>query len=114
MRVCIITGGGSGIGAANPRRLARKDQRLMLHGQGADEAGLALVKARKSCGMNDGIDCAESFARCRNKLGSSATVAKANPQGRLAELDDVAAVVAFLLSDEAGHVTGALRRSMAA
>jgi len=35
-------------------------------------------------------------------------VAKANPLGRLAEPDEVAAVVAFLLSAEAGHVTGAL------
>ena len=34
--------------------------------------------------------------------------AKANPLGRLAEPDEVAAVVAFLLSAEAGHVTGAL------
>jgi NAD(P)-dependent dehydrogenase (short-subunit alcohol dehydrogenase family) len=34
--------------------------------------------------------------------------ARANPQGRLAEADEVAAVVAFLLSKDAGHVTGAL------
>ena len=39
MRTTIITGGGSGIGAAVARRLAAADQCLMLHGQGADEAG---------------------------------------------------------------------------
>ena len=45
MRVSIITGGGSGIGAAVARRLAAKDQCLMLHGQGADAAGLERLKA---------------------------------------------------------------------
>jgi NAD(P)-dependent dehydrogenase (short-subunit alcohol dehydrogenase family) len=44
MRVSIITGGGSGIGAAVARRLAGKDQCLMLHGQGADVAGLERLK----------------------------------------------------------------------
>src|SRR5215831_16371991 len=45
MRVSIITGGGSGIGAAVARRLAGRDECLMLHGQGADAAGLARLKA---------------------------------------------------------------------
>ena len=45
MRVSIITGGGSGIGAAVARRLAGREQSLMLHGQGADAAGLARLKA---------------------------------------------------------------------
>ena len=44
MRVSIITGGGSGIGAAVARRLAADDQCLMLHGQGADAAGLERLK----------------------------------------------------------------------
>jgi len=45
MRVSIITGGGSGIGAAVARRLAAPEQCLMLHGQGADAAGLARLQA---------------------------------------------------------------------
>jgi NAD(P)-dependent dehydrogenase (short-subunit alcohol dehydrogenase family) len=45
MRVSIITGGGAGIGAAVARRLAAPGQALMLHGQGADEAGLERLAA---------------------------------------------------------------------
>lgn len=45
MRVSIITGGGAGIGAAVARRIAGRDECLMLHGQGADAAGLERLKA---------------------------------------------------------------------
>ena len=45
MRVSIITGGGSGIGAAVARRLAAPEECLMLHGQGADAAGSERLKA---------------------------------------------------------------------
>src|SRR5690242_3428118 len=45
MRVSIITGGAAGIGAAVARALAGPGQRLMLHGQGADEAGRARLAA---------------------------------------------------------------------
>ena len=57
MRVSIITGGGSGIGAAVARRLAAApDQCLMLHGQGADAAGLERLKAVAD-------DCRQAGAR---------------------------------------------------
>jgi NAD(P)-dependent dehydrogenase (short-subunit alcohol dehydrogenase family) len=242
MRVSIITGGGSGIGAAVARRLAGRDQCLMLHGQGADTAGLERLKsvaaeceragarvafrsgdlaragtaaelvgaARAAFGAIDAIIHAAGFADRRgfanlpreglerafavmaaafHELATAAladlargnqgrvvaissfgvhrfvpdgiypasasakaaldvlvkslaialapsgatanivmpgytkkdpglfgaldakawqAVAKANPQGRLAEADEVAAVVAFLLSRDAGHMTGAL------
>lgn len=242
MRVSVITGGGSGIGAAVARKLAASDQCLMLHGQGADAAGLERLKAvarecrlagasvewctgdlanvgtaselvratRASFGMVDAIVHAAGFADRRNfaqlprgglerafavmaaafhelvtsalpdltrgvqgrvvaissfvahrftpeatfpasaaakaalealvkclaieLAGSGATAnvvmpgytrkdpglygsldsrswqaaAKANPLARLAEPDEVAALVAFLLSAEAGHMTGAL------
>src|SRR3954453_16020460 len=45
MRVSIITGAGSGIGAAVARRLAARDERLMLHGLGADAAALERLKS---------------------------------------------------------------------
>jgi NAD(P)-dependent dehydrogenase (short-subunit alcohol dehydrogenase family) len=242
MRVSIITGGGSGIGAAVARRLASDGQCLMLHGQGADEAGLSRLKSvaaeceragakvamttgdlarvgtasglvsatRASFGAIDAIVHAAGFADRRSfaklpreglerafavmaaafhELATAAfpdlsrgaqgrvvaissfgahrfvpdgiypasaaakaalevlvrslaielapsgatanivmpgytrkdpglcgaldakaweAVAKANPLGKLAEPDDVAAVVAFLLAGDAGHVTGAL------
>ncbi|WP_316230825.1 SDR family NAD(P)-dependent oxidoreductase [Bradyrhizobium sp. SZCCHNR1051] len=44
MRVTIITGSGAGIGAAVARRLAAPGQAVMLHGQGADEPGLARLR----------------------------------------------------------------------
>jgi len=56
MRISIITGGGSGIGAAVARRLAAPDQCLMLHGQGADAAGLERLKAVAD-------DCQQAGAR---------------------------------------------------
>ncbi|MEH2567367.1 SDR family NAD(P)-dependent oxidoreductase [Bradyrhizobium sp. AZCC 2289] len=69
MRVSIITGGGSGIGAAVARRLAASDQCLMLHGQGADAAGLERLKAVAA-------DCRRAGAKvefCTGDLASEGT-----------------------------------------
>jgi 3-oxoacyl-[acyl-carrier protein] reductase len=56
MRVTIITGGGSGIGAAVARRLSASDHGLMLHGQGADDAGRERLKTVAA-------ECARAGAR---------------------------------------------------
>ena len=68
MRVCIITGGGSGIGAAVARRLAGKDQCLMLHGQGADEAALSRLKAVAA-------ECERAGAKAAVSTGDTSTAA---------------------------------------
>src|ERR1700744_3538643 len=72
MRISIITGGAAGIGAAIARRLAAKDQCLMLHGQGADAAGLERLKAV-------GAECERAGARvefCTGDLASEGTAAE--------------------------------------
>jgi 3-oxoacyl-[acyl-carrier protein] reductase len=72
MRVSIITGGGSGIGAAVARRLAAADQCLMLHGQGADEAGLERLKTVA-------LECQRAGARvewCSGDLASAGTASE--------------------------------------
>ena len=65
MRVSIITGSGSGIGAAVARRLAAPEQCLVLHGQGADAAGLERLKAVVS-------DCERAGAKVAWRTGDLA------------------------------------------
>jgi len=100
MRVSIITGGGSGIGAAVARHLAGPDQRLMLHGQGADAAGLDRLKAVVS-------ECERAGADVAWRTGDLARA------GAAAELVD-AARATFGQVDAIVHAAGyADRRSFA-
>jgi NAD(P)-dependent dehydrogenase (short-subunit alcohol dehydrogenase family) len=70
MRVSIITGGGSGIGAAVARRLASGDQCLMLHGQGADAAGIERLKTVA-------LDCQRAGAGVEWSIGDLASAGTA-------------------------------------
>jgi 3-oxoacyl-[acyl-carrier protein] reductase len=100
MRVSIITGGGSGIGAAVARRLAAPDQCLMLHGQGADAVGLERLQAIVS-------DCERAGA---NVARHSGDLAKAGTASELVE----AARAAFGSIDVLVHAAGyADRRAFA-
>ncbi len=71
MRVSIITGGGSGIGAAVARRLAAPDQCLMLHGQGADASALARLQAVAA-------DCEQAGAKVAWQAGDLAKAGTAS------------------------------------
>jgi 3-oxoacyl-[acyl-carrier protein] reductase len=71
MRVSIITGGGSGIGAAVARRLAAPEACLMLHGQGTDAAGQERLKAVAA-------DCERAGARVAWRTGDLANAGTAS------------------------------------
>src|SRR5216683_1766655 len=77
MRVSIITGGGIGIGAAIARRLAARDECLMLHGQGADAAGLERLKAVAA-------DCERAGAKVAWSTGDLADAGTASELVRVA------------------------------
>jgi NAD(P)-dependent dehydrogenase (short-subunit alcohol dehydrogenase family) len=77
MRVSIITGGGSGIGAAIARRLAASNECLMLHGQGADAAGLDRLKAVAA-------DCERAGAKVATGTGDLANAGTASELVRAA------------------------------
>ena len=77
MRVSIITGGGSGIGAAVARRLAAPDECLMLHGQGADAAGQTRLQAVVA-------DCQRAGANVACSTGDLATAGTASELVRAA------------------------------
>ena len=72
MRVTVITGGGSGIGAAVARRLAGHDRCLMLHGQGADAAGTARLEAVAEECRRAGAD----VALCGGDLAEAGTASE--------------------------------------
>ncbi|MBV9588172.1 MAG: SDR family oxidoreductase [Hyphomicrobiales bacterium] len=61
-RVVLITGAGSGIGAALARRLASPGMSLLLHSQGKDEAGRARFRS-----VEEG--CREQGARVETAFG---------------------------------------------
>jgi 3-oxoacyl-[acyl-carrier protein] reductase len=71
MRVSVITGGGSGIGAAVARRLATPGACLMLHGQGIDAAGLERLKTVAA-------DCERAGARVAWHTGDLANAGMAS------------------------------------
>jgi 3-oxoacyl-[acyl-carrier protein] reductase len=71
LRVAIITGAGSGIGAAVARRLATPDACLMLHGQGSDAAGISRLQ-------NVAAECEKRGAKVRSSTGDLAKAGTAS------------------------------------
>jgi NAD(P)-dependent dehydrogenase (short-subunit alcohol dehydrogenase family) len=70
LRVAIITGGGSGIGAAVARRLAKSGACLMLHGQGSNAAGVSRLQSVAS-------ECEQQGAKVKTLSGDLASAGTA-------------------------------------
>jgi len=94
----VAPGPGAGAYGATKAGIARLTQQMALewgpHGIRVNAVAPGLTDA----GMSEPIHADPDVARRR---------AAAVPLGRLGTADDVAAAVAFLLSDDAGYVTGA-------
>jgi 3-oxoacyl-[acyl-carrier protein] reductase len=79
-RVVLITGGGSGIGAALARRLAAPGTGLLLHGRGGDEAGRARLQAISRACEAVGAEVLSEFGDLR-RSGTGAKLVEAALSG---------------------------------
>ena len=123
-KVLMVTGATRGIGLATAERLAAEGARVVLTARGEDDGRDVEARLRKvgadavfvPADMTDAegpVTIVETaVARYRELLGvgpdiDRTSLSASNPTGRVAGPEEVAAFVAFLLSDEARFVTGA-------
>jgi 3-oxoacyl-[acyl-carrier protein] reductase len=112
MRVSIITGSGSGIGAAVARRLAGRDECLMLHGQGADAAGLTRLKAVATSCERAGANVACSTGDLAN-AGTASEIVRAT-RDAFGSVDAIVHAAGFADRSDFAHLSrAALERSFA-
>lgn len=90
-KTVLATGGSSGIGLATARRLAEEGARLAVTGHSPAHPDAARAALPGALAIDNDV----------------ADPAAALPPKRPGRPEDVAAVACFLLSDDAGYVTGA-------
>jgi shikimate 5-dehydrogenase len=100
-KVAIVTGAGTGIGEAIAHKFAKEGANVVVNGLPSD--------IRANCVCPGPIDTAwthKETGPMDQKLES--TLIQATPLGRRGTPEEVANVFAFIASDEASYVTGAL------
>src|SRR5436309_1991032 len=101
-RVALVTGAGRGIGRSTALALAARDARVMAASRREQAVARGWVRTR----MAERSARVEAGRRGIDVDRVWEERAASYPQGRVLEPDEVAAVIAFLASDEAGGVNG--------
>ena len=107
-RIVFVSGGMGGIGSAICRRLGQTNYSAAKAGMAGFSKALAQEVVRKGVTVNTvspGYVETDMVKAIRAEIREQ--IVASIPMGRLARPEEIAAVVAFLASDEAGYITGA-------
>ncbi|WP_437744312.1 SDR family oxidoreductase [Sorangium sp. So ce1504] len=101
--VALITGAASGIGAATARKLAKEGARDKIRVNGVLPGGVETPIWAQAPFFQALVTTAGSERAAFDQMAAMPT-----PLGRYASADEIAGLIAFLLSDASATMTGAL------